>query len=236
MAFRTVVAGSTAVLLEFPVYNSNSNTGALLTGLANNTANLTAYYYRSGAANSTAISLVTMTLGTFTANGFIVVDGTNMPGVYQLGVANAAVAAGANAVTIYLQGASNMVPVALPIQLTTANDYPANVVNWAGNAVTGANGAPPTPIKKNTALANFAFLITDSTLHQPKTGVGTGFTATRSIDGGAFGAGTLANPAEIGNGIYKIDFLAADLNGGVVTLQVTASGADTTFVTLVTAQ
>jgi hypothetical protein len=50
-------------------------------------------------------------------------------------------------------------------------------------------------------------------------------TATRSIDGAAFGA--CANSAsEIGNGWYKINLAAADLNGAVIILRFTATGAD----------
>ena len=88
-------------------------------------------------------------------------------------------------------------------------------------------------IKKNQALANFEFLMTDSTNHQPATGKTV--TCTRSIDGGAFAAGTLANVAEVASGIYRVDFGAGDLNGNAITLRCTASAADDTLVTLVTA-
>jgi hypothetical protein len=78
--------------------------------------------------------------------------------------------------------------------------------------------------------------MTDNVNHAPKAGLGSGVTVTRSIDGGAFGAGTLANINELANGIYLVDFGAADLNGGVITLQAAAAGCDTTFVILATAQ
>lgn len=87
-------------------------------------------------------------------------------------------------------------------------------------------------IRKNVALAAFEFLMTDSTNHNPVTGKTV--TCTRSIDGGAFGAGTLANVTEIGVGIYSVDFGAGDLNGNVITLRCTASGSDDTFVTIKT--
>lgn len=88
-------------------------------------------------------------------------------------------------------------------------------------------------VKKNQALANFEFLMTDSTNHQPVTGKTV--TPTRSIDGGAFAAGTLSAVTEVSNGIYRVNFAAADLNGNVVTLRCVAAGCDDTFVTLVTA-
>jgi len=88
-------------------------------------------------------------------------------------------------------------------------------------------------IKKNQGLADFQFLMTDSTNHQPVTGKTV--TCTRLIDNGVFEAGTLANVTEVANGIYRVDFGASDLNGNVITLRCTATGCDDTFVTLVTA-
>lgn len=87
-------------------------------------------------------------------------------------------------------------------------------------------------IKKNTALSNFTFLMRQSSDHiTPATGLT--ITATRSIDGAAFAA--CANAAsEIGNGVYKIDLAAADLNGTVITLKFTAAGADQRTITLIT--
>jgi hypothetical protein len=87
-------------------------------------------------------------------------------------------------------------------------------------------------VKKDVALSNYAFLMTDSTNHAPATGKTV--TCTRSIDGGAFGAGALAAVTEIGNGIYTVNFGAADLNGTVIVLQCTASGCDATFERIIT--
>ncbi len=90
-------------------------------------------------------------------------------------------------------------------------------------------------IKKNQALNNFEFLVTDSTNHAPLAGLGNGGVAvTRSIDGGAFGAGTLSAVTEISNGMYAVNFGAGDLNGSVIVLQGTAGGADTVFERVVT--
>ncbi len=87
-------------------------------------------------------------------------------------------------------------------------------------------------VKTNQALTHFQFLMTDATTHAPKTLLTV--TCTRSIDGGSYGAGTLANVTEIANGTYTVDFGAGDLNGKVIVLQCTANGADTTFERLVT--
>jgi hypothetical protein len=114
----TIVMDKESFLVNFPVYDSSSTTGALLSDLAYNTASLVAYYDRWGASGgATAITLATMTKGTWASGGFVAVDGTNMAGRYQLGIPNAALANGANGVTITLQGAANMVPVTLNISL-----------------------------------------------------------------------------------------------------------------------
>lgn len=74
---------------------------------------------------------------------------------------------------------------------------------------------------RNEAWTNFPFMMFD-TSGNPATGATV--TCTRSIDGGAFGAGALANVAEIANGWYKVDFGAADRNGKVIGLRATATG------------
>lgn len=87
-----------------------------------------------------------------------------------------------------------------------------------------------TRLKTNTALANFHFLMTDSTTHNPATGKTV--TVTRAIDGGAFAAGTIGAVTEVANGLYRVDLPAADLNGAVVTLRATASGCDDNLMSL----
>lgn len=87
-------------------------------------------------------------------------------------------------------------------------------------------------IQKNAALAKFEFLMTDSTNHNPLTGATV--SVTRSIDGAAFASGTLSAVTEVSNGMYYVDFGAGDLNGNVITLRCTATGADDAFITLIT--
>jgi len=93
------------------------------------------------------------------------------------------------------------------------------------------NDLPVRPTK-NTALANFMFLMVASSDHVTAT-AGLTVTARRSIDGAAFGS--CANAVvEVSNGIYKIDLAAADLNGDVITLRFTADTADDRLITIVT--
>lgn len=425
MAKVSIKAGTTSYIAQVFIQDSSSTTGAGLTGLTNATSGLTAYYHRDTDTTATAISLVTMTVGTFTSSGFKEIDSTNMPGWYQLCPPNAAIASGAKSCGIHLKGATNMAPLPLEIELTawdnqdavhgglsclpntavttnaslltsgtgtdqisvtsgridlgkilgttsagaagsvgidwaqvsnktstvaltnttvgtvttvtnqltaaaiatgvwqdtTAGDFTTassigkslytsgnapgaasglalvgsnmgtvtsvtgavgsvtgnvggNVVgsvasvtgavgsvtgNVGGNvvgsvaSVTGAVGsvtgnvggnvvgsvasvtaavAITSNIKTNQALNNFEFLMTDSTNHNPSTGLSV--TVQRSIDGGAFGGGTLSAVTEIANGIYAVNFGAGDLNGKVIVLKATATGSDTRFERIVT--
>lgn len=114
---------------------------------------------------------------------------------------------------------------------TLVADQAVNATKIGGTTQTGADlGARIPGIQKNAALNNFEFLMLDSSDHvTPKTGLT--ITAQRSIDGAAFGS--CANAAsEVSNGVYKINLAAADLNGGVVTLLFTASGADARLITI----
>lgn len=117
------------------------------------------------------------------------------------------------------------------LKYTLGTISPATAGSVRADAVTAAV-AITSNIKKNQALAKFEFLMTDSTLHSPSTGLTV--TCTRSIDGAAYGAGTLANVAEVSNGIYSVDFGAGDLNGNVITLRATAAASDDAFERIVT--
>lgn len=119
MAKRQIVRAAASVILEVFIRDSSSSTGAGLTGLVFNSAGLTCYYHRNTAAAAVQVSLVTMTVGTFTSSGFKEVDSANMPGVYQLCLPDAAFAVGAQSVSVILKGAANMMPVAVEIELST---------------------------------------------------------------------------------------------------------------------
>ncbi len=142
MRYYEIPRGSTSQMIEVPIFDSSSSVGALLTGLVYNSSGLSAYYDRQNAAGAaTAISLVNMTKGTWTSGGFVAVDATNMPGVYQLGLPDAALAdaAGVNFVTVHLKGAANMVPVVIVIRLTNwvAATTPANTLDVSATGEAG---------------------------------------------------------------------------------------------------
>lgn len=153
------------------------------------------------AANITAY--VSKDFGAVTALGDTTateLDATNAKGYYWFDGAQAET----NADDLLVSGKSttaNVVVVGAPAHITTI-------------AISN--------LKKNTALANFPFMMTNSTTNAPEPSATV--TAQRKIDGGAFSPGTLSAVTNVGGGMYAIDFAAADRNGNVVTLQVTAPG------------
>lgn len=115
------LAGATSEIWQVFVRDSSSTTGGGLTGLAFNSASLTAYYHRDTDTTATAITLATMTVGTFTSSGFKEIDATNMPGWYQFCPPNAAIASGAKSCAFHLKGATNMAPLPIEVQLVSYN-------------------------------------------------------------------------------------------------------------------
>lgn len=117
-------------------------------------------------------------------------------------------------------------------EVTNVNQVSVRSNNSAGLVTVASAVSLTSNIKQNQALASFSFLMTDSTNHAPAAGLTV--TVTRSIDGGAFAAGTLSAVTEVSDGLYKVSFAAADLNGKVVVLKAVATGADMTVERLVT--
>lgn len=110
---------------------------------------------------------------------------------------------------------------------------PAALVSGRMDSSVGAFASGQGPrIRKNVALSNFMFLMTDSTNHAPATGKTV--SVTRSIDGAAFAAGTLGSVTEVSAGWYKVDFGAGDLNGDVIAFRATATSCDDLDITIIT--
>lgn len=120
----------------------------------------------------------------------------------------------------------------------TAGDLTATMktsVTTAATAATptvtvGAVAAAASNIKKNTSF-DISFPMTDSTNHLPATGLTV--TATRSIDGAAYGACVNA-VTEVGAGTYNIVFAAADTNGNSIMYKFTAASSDTRLLEVIT--
>lgn len=131
--------GTTSKRIAIFIQDSSSTTGAGLTGLTNASSGLVAYYWREDAGNvgGTAITLASATLGTFTSGGFKEKDSSNLPGFYEFGIPDAALAAGAKWVVVMLKGATNMAPLPIEVQLTDFD--PDDAVRAGLTALPNAN-------------------------------------------------------------------------------------------------
>ena len=122
----TIAPGSTSQSIELYL-------GA--TGLTASTAGLSARYNRTRTA-SVDIPLVARTIAqAWTAGGFAEVDSTNMPGVYRIDLPDAAVAAGADDVTIVVRGASGTNGAVMTIKLSSGGLTEAQTAGAVWNAV-----------------------------------------------------------------------------------------------------
>ena len=106
----TIAPGSTSQSIELYL-------GA--TGLTFATSGLSAYFVRNREA-PTPITLVTQTAtGTWASGGFAEISSTFTPGLYRLDIPNAAVAAGADDVTVVVRGASGTNGAVMTIKLSS---------------------------------------------------------------------------------------------------------------------
>jgi hypothetical protein len=122
----TIAPGSTSQSIELYL-------GA--TGLTASTSGLSARYNRTRTA-SVSIPLVARTIAqAWTAGGFAEVDATNMPGVYRLDLPDAALAAGADDVTVVVRGASGTNGAVMTVKLSSGGLTEAQTAGAVWNAV-----------------------------------------------------------------------------------------------------
>ena len=122
----TIAPGSTSQSIELYL-------GA--TGLTASTSGLSARYNRTRTA-SVSIPLVARTIAqAWTSGGFAEVDATNMPGVYRLDLPDAALAAGADDVTIVVRGASGTNGAVMTVKLSSGGLTEAQTAGAVWNAV-----------------------------------------------------------------------------------------------------
>lgn len=123
----TIAPGSTSQSIELYL-------GA--TGLTASTSGLTARYNRTRTA-SVSIPLVARTIAqAWTSGGFAEVDSTNMPGVYRLDLPDAALAAGADDVTVVVRGASGTNGAVMTVKLSSGGLTSAQTASAVWGALT----------------------------------------------------------------------------------------------------
>jgi len=140
MAKRTVKVGVTSRIEYVFLQDATVTTGAGKTGLAWNTASLTAYYVLTGAA-SAAITLATQTVtGAFSSGGFVEVDSTNCPGLYRVDIPDAAFASGTHTL-VFIKLTGTIVPCVLEYDLVAwdPQDTVRGGLTALPNAAAGAN-------------------------------------------------------------------------------------------------
>ncbi len=206
-------AGATSQILQIFIANAASTSGAGLTGLTNASGSLTAYYHRDTDTTATAIALVTMTVGTFTSSGFKEIDSVNMPGWYQFCPPDAALAAGAASVAFHLQGATNMAPLPIEIDL----DAQVDVYLWKGGTVgtPATAGIPDVNVKNmnNVAATSITTINANIGETQPLNFTGTGGSALVKSDiVDVAGAAVSTSTAQIGANVVNIAGAAAALD------------------------
>jgi hypothetical protein len=143
-----VKKGRTSFLAKIFIQDSSSATGAGLAGLTSASSGLVCHRARDddGNAAATQITLSGGTRGTWSSGGFKEKDATNMPGVYELGIPDAALASGSETAVIMLKGATNMAPCVLEIQLVAYDpqDSVRAGLTALPNAAAAATGGLPT--------------------------------------------------------------------------------------------
>jgi hypothetical protein len=127
MSKRKINAGTVGFSLPVFVYDTSSSTGGGLAGLTHTTPGLILEYRRQGQSTWTQLgvgTLVAGTLGTFVSGG-VVADGA-LAGAYELGLPDAALAAGARFVLVRFRGAANMFCPPIEIELDAIDYQDAN--------------------------------------------------------------------------------------------------------------
>jgi len=161
----TVIEDTTNKLLRIFVQDSSATDGSGLTGLLYNSSGLTWYWIAEGDSSTTQATLATATVGTYTSGGFIEVDATNMPGVYEIGIPDAAIdATSEGSVAMMLQGATNMAPVTIELQLDRLGQSAPLLVDTTIATYTDAQNFTLTASSAdNDAYNDLLLVITDAT-------------------------------------------------------------------------
>lgn len=242
---------ASGIVLTVPI---KATTGAPLTGLAFNTAGMTAEYCRAdGAGACTSITLTgTCSLGTYTSGCFLEKDTT--VGLYEIHPPNAAFATGADQVKVTLSGVSGMEPTIISVDLVdvgtselattigtpTDTDVSTDIANVSTDvaavksdtaAILLDTGTDGVVMKQSvgTYRKNVAGQREHPIFMRSSSSVQTGLTgATVSVsvskDGAAFTA-VGGTVAEIGNGVYSFSPSQADVNCDTCIYQATADSA-----------
>lgn len=151
MAKLSLKQGTTSKLIRF--YAENQDGSGPFVGLVFNSTGLKAYYASEGAASMVITLLTGGVIGTYSPQTLNPVDAANMPGVYELGLPNAALASG-KSVWLMLQGVVNLAPVEIEIELTAVDNQSTTAFVSSVPSVVGAVGSVAGSVGSVTGLAS----------------------------------------------------------------------------------
>lgn len=143
------LAGSTDKFITVNMYalDNTPKTGLLYT-------DMTITYTRNNGSADVDVTEATMTMGTHADGGFIQVDATNTPGLYQFALPDAAIASGAESVMISFKAADTFQRFVqcsiINVDLRGSSYVPANTVQIEGSDATNQINA-----EADTALADY---------------------------------------------------------------------------------
>ncbi len=184
-----ILQGTTSKRILIFIQDARAVDGSGLTGLTNATTSLTCYYAREddGNAAGTVVSLQSATRGSFTSSGFVEKDATNMPGWYEFDPPNAALVSGAQWVVFHFQGAANMVPCPVRIQLVAynPNDGVRLGLTALPNAAAAASGGLLINGANTGTVTLAALTVTGATTLTGNVALAAGLTITQSTTNGA---------------------------------------------------
>jgi len=149
MPFKAI-AGETNRIIRVFIQDDSSLSG--LTGLVYNSSGLALNYTKEGDSSETTINLVTATEGTYTSSGFVELNSSTLPGVYEIGLPSAVLST-AGTVDLMLQGATDMAPCPIKIEVRGIEElYPDGCI-WASEDVSntgttvGVDGTIGNPVE-----------------------------------------------------------------------------------------
>jgi len=250
MKLQYVRTAANNPIIRVFVQDSTSTTGAGKTGLSSASTGLNitvmreldaaaaAKIYTHAGGTTDAVSVI----GTYLAptSGhckFSEIDSVNLPGVYEIQLEQATFnAADASRFVTGMVQATGAAPCPFECQLGAFD--PNTALGQSGDVYPLANSSGvkvatgQLTIKKNVALANWQFPMFSSAGN-----LVSGLTVTALIcqDGASSFTALAGAVSEIGStGIYRVNWLAAETNANVIGFLATASGALSTFQTIVT--
>lgn len=119
MAKRRIKRNSIDQTIDVFIQDSSSTTGTGLSGLEFSATGLSCYYRKGATGLSTDLPLSAQTItGAHLDGGFVEIDADNMTGVYKLNLSDDIVTTTEPYSVIVLQGATNMAPCLVELELT----------------------------------------------------------------------------------------------------------------------